>query len=81
MAFSMSGELYVAVFGQRDVTVLGADGQVLKRIPTAGMLPTNVAFALPGQKRIHVTEYELGQMEAIDVPTDGLSLWTGVRAE
>ena len=78
MAFSGDGELYVAVFGQRDVTVLSGRGDVVRRIPTAGKLPTNVAFALPGQKRMHITEYELGQMETVSVPSDGLPLWTGV---
>jgi len=80
MAFSTDGKLYVAVFGQRDVTVLDAKGEVVERIPTAGKLPTNVAFALPGRKRIHVTEYEFGQLEAFDVATDGLPLWTGPGA-
>ena len=77
MAFSGEGRLFVAVFGQKDVTVLGAKGEVVERIPTAGKLPTNVAFALPGRKRIHVTEYEFGQVEAFDVTADGLPLWTG----
>jgi len=71
----------VAVFGQGDVTVLGNDGSVVERIPTAGKLPTNVAFALPGRKRLHITEYELGQMEVAEVPTDGLALWTGARGK
>jgi gluconolactonase len=77
IAFSADGRLYVAVFGQKDVTVLGKKGEVLERIPTAGKLPTNVAFAQRGRKRIHVTEYELGQLEAFDVTADGLPLWTG----
>ena len=47
---------------------------------TAGKLPTNVAFALPGNQRIAVTEYELGQVEIYDVPTDGLALWSGKKA-
>jgi gluconolactonase len=81
MAFSADGQLYVAVFGQRDVTILGKRGEVVKRIPTSGKLPTNVAFALPGQRRIHITEYEFGQMEVVDVPTDGLQLWDGGSAE
>lgn len=76
MAFSSDGRLYVAVFGQRDITVLGETGLVVERIPTAGKLPTNLAFALPGRKQIYVTEYEFGQMEIFDVPTDGLPLWT-----
>jgi len=78
MAFSADGKLYVAVFGQKDVTVLGANGQVVERIATSGKLPTNVAFALPGQKRLHITEYEFGQMEIAKVPSDGLPLWDGV---
>jgi gluconolactonase len=79
MAFSSDGRLYVAVFAQHDVTVLGRDGSVVQRIPTMGKLPTNVAFALSGRKRIHVTEYELGQVEAFDVGVDGLPLWTGPK--
>jgi gluconolactonase len=80
MAFSADGELYVAVFGQKDVTVLGNLGNVARRTPTSGKLPTNVAFALPGRKRLHITEYELGQMETIAVPADGLPLWDGIPA-
>jgi gluconolactonase len=76
MAFSTDGRLYVAVFGQHDITVLGKNGEVVERIETAGNLPTNVAFALPGNKRIGVTEYEHGQLEMYDVPTDGLPLWS-----
>ena len=77
MAFDESGLLYVAVYGQGDITVLGAGGEVVERIATQGMLPTNVAFALPGQRRIHITEYQLGQMESIPVKRDGLRLWDG----
>jgi gluconolactonase len=80
MAFSTDGKLYVAVFGQKDVTVLGARGEVVERIPTAGKLPTNVAFALLGQKSLHITEYEFGQIEVAKVPNDGLPLWDGVPA-
>jgi gluconolactonase len=77
MAFSADGKLYVAVFGQGDVTVLGHKGEVAGRIPTAGKLPTNVAFALPGHKKIYITEYEFGQVELFAAATDGLPLWTG----
>jgi gluconolactonase len=76
MAFSADGRLYVTVFGQHDIIVLGKDGEVVERMETAGNLPTNVAFALPGNKRIAVTEYELGQLEMYDVPADGLPLWS-----
>lgn len=77
MAFSDDGRLFVAVFAQQDVTILGSNGGVVERIPTAGKLPTNVAFGLPGRKRIHVTEFELGQVEAFDVAAGGLPLWSG----
>jgi sugar lactone lactonase YvrE len=41
---------------------------------THGKLPTNCAFALPGSRKLYVTEYELGQIEVFDVETDGLPL-------
>ncbi len=81
MAFDRNGELYVAVFAQGDVTVLAPDGRVARRLPTSGNLPTNVAFALPGQHRIHVTEYEYGQIESFSVDCDGLPLRDGTPAE
>lgn len=80
MAFGTDGSLYVAVFGQRDVTVLDPDGNVSARIVTGGKLPTNVAFAQAGRKRIYVTEYEFGNLEAFDVSTDGLRLWSSSDA-
>ncbi len=76
MAFSADGRLYVTVFGQHDIIVLDENGERIERIETAGNLPTNVAFALPGNKRIAVTEYEHGQLEMYDVRTDGLPLWS-----
>jgi gluconolactonase len=79
MAFDESGLLYVAVFGQGDITVLDTNGAVAQRIPTQGILPTNVAFALPGQHRLHVTEYQYGQMEVFPVSRDGLRLYNGAR--
>jgi gluconolactonase len=80
MAFDQHGLLYVAVFGQKDITVLGKIGEAVQRIPTMGKLPTNVAFALPGEHRIHVTEYEFGQVETFQVSADGLPLWDGNKS-
>jgi gluconolactonase len=81
MAFDAKGLLYAAVFGQGDITVLGLDGQVVRRLPTNDMLPTNLAFTLPGEHRIHITEYEHGQMESLEVDCDGLPLWDGRKRE
>lgn len=75
--FGANGNLYVAVFGQGDVTVLGPDGAVVERIKTKGRLPTNLAFGPPGSKKIYVTEDEFGTMEVFGVGTDGLPLYTG----
>jgi len=79
--FGANGHLYVTVFGQGDVTVLGPDGAVVERLKTKGRMPTNLAFGPPGSKRIYVTEDEFGTMEVFDVGTDGLPLYTSVSTE
>ena len=75
MAFSTDGRLYVAVFGRGRVAVMGLDGSVVEQIPTHGSRPTNVAFGLPGDKRIYVTENEFGALEVFDVGVDGFPLY------
>jgi gluconolactonase len=75
MAFDIEGNLYVAVFVQGDIAVLGPDGSLIYRIPIEGLAPTNVAFARPGERRLLVTECGLGQLWLLDVPTDGLPLY------
>jgi gluconolactonase len=80
MAFGDDDRLYVTVFGQGDVTVLGGEGQVIERIATEGRLPTNVAFGLAGSRRMYITEFEFGRIEMFDTATDGLPLWTGARS-
>ena len=74
MAFSADGRLWVAVFGQGDVTVLNPDGSWDRRIPLEGKSPTNVAFGLGGDQRIFVTEDELGQLTVHEVDAVGLEL-------
>lgn len=65
MAFGVDGRLYVAVFGEGDVAVVGPDGGVMDRLRTVGKEPTNVAFGAPGERRLYVTETELGQVEVL----------------
>lgn len=74
MAFGADGNLYVTVFGQGDVSVLGPEGRVVERIRTSGQKPSNVAFGPPGERRIYVTEVEFGRVEAVEVAADGLPL-------
>ena len=75
MKFGMDGNLYVTVFGQQDVTVLDPTGKVTRRIRLEGKKPSNLAFGLPGDPRIYITEDELGQIEVHDAGTDGLPLF------
>lgn len=77
MKFAENGDLYVTVVGQGDVTVLGPDGEVRRRIPTNGNFPTNLAFGPPGSGKIYVTEDALGTIEVFDVGVDGAPLFDG----
>lgn len=74
MKFGADAHLYVAVFGQGDVTVLGPDGSVVRRIKTDGSMPTNLVFGPKGEKKIYVTEVETGSVQVMDVDTDGFPL-------
>jgi gluconolactonase len=74
MKFGADGNLYVAVFGQGNVTVLSPDGKVAGRISTQGSMPTNLAFGPIADKKIYVTEVETGSVQILDVDTDGFPL-------
>ncbi len=75
MKFGLNGHLYVTVYGQGDVTVLGKDGKVSERIKLEGRLPTNCAFGPEGSKKLYITETEFGRMEVFDVGVDGFPLY------
>ena len=74
MKFGADGNLYVAVFGQGDVTALKPDGTVANRIKTGGSMPTNLAFGPKGEKKIYVTEVETGSVQVLDVASGGFPL-------
>jgi gluconolactonase len=71
MKFGKDGKLYVAVFGQGDVTVLDQGGEVSERFPVGGQWPTNLVFGPDGEQRIYVTEAETGTVRIQNVGTDG----------
>jgi gluconolactonase len=71
MKFGKDGKLYVAVFGQGDVTVLDPSGEVSERFPVGGQWPTNLVFGPDGEQRIYVTEAETGTVRIQNVGTDG----------
>lgn len=72
--FAADGALYVAVFGQGHVAEVSPSGTVVRRIWTAGALPTNLAFGRPGERCIYVTEDEYGAVETFATGVDGLPL-------
>ncbi len=74
MAFDEAGFLWVTVFGQGDVTVISPEGKVVERRPLTGRSPTNCAFGPSGSRTLYVVEDELGNVEALSVPRDGLAL-------
>jgi gluconolactonase len=74
MKFAADGALYCTVFGYGEVVVVAPDGRVSDRLRTEGAKPTNLAWAAAGSRRIHVTEVERNQMEALEVGVDGLPL-------
>jgi gluconolactonase len=75
MKFGADGNLYVAVFGQGDVTVLNPAGEVVKRYPVGGIYPTNLVFGPTGERSIYVTEAETGTVRKLEVGTDGFPLY------
>jgi len=75
MKFGKDGQLYVAVFGQGDITVLDPDGEVARRLPVGGAWCTNLCFGPDGEERIYVTEMETGTVRIADVGTDGFKLY------
>jgi hypothetical protein len=60
-----NGNLYIAVFGRGDVTVLDRRGETIERIRIKGPLPTNLAFARNGERKIYVTEAQTGHGASI----------------
>lgn len=75
MKFGADGKLYCTVYNQGDVTVLDRSGNVEQRIRTAGIQPTNLAFARHDEKKIFVTEVKNSAVEVLEVNTGGSQLY------
>jgi len=75
MKFGADGNLYVAVFGQGDITVLDPKGKVVRRIEVGGIYPTNLVFGPAGEQSIYVTEAATGTVRKFHVGTDGFPLF------
>lgn len=75
MKFGADGNLYAAVFGQGDITVLDPKGKVVRRIEVGGIYPTNLVFGAAGEQSIYVTEAATGTVRKFHVGTDGFPLF------
>lgn len=73
MAHDVEGNLYVTVFNQSEIVVIGTDGAWVDRLRTHGAQPTNLAFG-PNEKAIYVTERETGTLQRIETRAPGLRL-------
>lgn len=73
-AVAENGNLYCAVVGQSNVTVVDSQGAIVERIPVGGEQPTNVAFGPTGSGDIYVTVKDAGTLERHHVGVDGLPL-------
>ncbi|NIA24468.1 MAG: SMP-30/gluconolactonase/LRE family protein [Gammaproteobacteria bacterium] len=77
MAFDEEGRLYVTVLGQGDIAVVETEGDVRHYLEVPGDLPTNVAFAGAGERRLLLTEGSFGQLVMVEVPAPRLDLFDG----
>lgn len=75
MAFDNNGNLFVAVCGLRNITILNKNGLLVKRLKILGKSPTNICFGPFGKRIIYITEQELGQVELYKVNVDGFNLF------
>tara|TARA_B100000029_G_scaffold510248_2_gene601295 strand:+ start:250 stop:1146 length:897 start_codon:yes stop_codon:yes gene_type:complete len=74
LAVAQNGDIYCAVVGQGDVTVVDTLGDVVYRIDVGGDNPTNVAFGPQGAGDIYITVKDTGTLERHHVGIDGLPL-------
>lgn len=75
IAFDNNGNLFVAVCGLRNITILNKNGLLVKRLKILGKSPTNICFGPFGKGIIYITEQELGQVELYEVNVDGFNLF------
>lgn len=73
MAHDVEGNLYVTVFNQSEIVVLGTDGEWVDRLRTYGSQPTNLAFG-SGESAVYVTERETGTLQRIETSAPGVPL-------
>ena len=71
MCFDASGHLYVTHLASSHVFRFDADGREVARIQVGGTHPTNVCFAGPSLDQLLVTVDDAGELQRIDLGTEG----------
>jgi len=74
MKFDADGKLYVTIFYYGNITVLDREGKFYKKIELDDTNPTNLAFPVSGERKIHITEVKNGGMIVVDTESSGLPL-------
>ncbi len=67
------GNLYVACYNKKKITILTPDGEVIREVATIGSKPTNIAFGGADGKTCYVTIAGNGNIETFRTDTPGRS--------
>jgi gluconolactonase len=71
MRCDVSGNIYIARYGQSLVAKISPDGRLLKEVNLTGKCPTNVAFGGSDGRTIYVTLQDKGNLESFRVEEPG----------
>ena len=73
--FDVVGNLYVAHFGGGSLYVISPTGEILTKVKTPGMKPTNIEFAGKDRKTLYLTEVETNSIYKTKVTIKGHSFF------
>ncbi|HHH52638.1 MAG TPA: SMP-30/gluconolactonase/LRE family protein, partial [Bacteroidetes bacterium] len=74
IAFDVKGNLYVAHFGTGHLFVINKQGEIIQKIKTPGLKPTNVEFGGEDMKTLFLTEVQTNSLYKIRTKFTGLLL-------
>lgn len=73
--FDIEGNLYVAHFGGGNLYVISPTGEILTKVKTPGMKPTNIEFVGKDRKTLYLTEVETNSIYRCKVTIKGHSFF------
>jgi gluconolactonase len=77
--FDMEGNLYVAHFGTGIVFVISPDAEIIEKIKTPGLKPSNLEFGDSDLKTLYLTEDETNSVYKIRVRIPGYKLHNNIQ--